>query len=183
MTILWKGVIMENNYRQQNSEVLYTNDTISTVNRPDVKNLKILSINNERKRIRLCTHSDSNQVLHEMLIVHGKSTYVHPHKHPGKSESTHIIEGLVDIILFDDDGRIDRVIEMGDYASGKIFYYRIATPIFHTLIIRSDILVFHETTNGPFNKESTIFAPWAPTGTAPDLVDTFISDLKKRINS
>ena len=103
---------MENNYRQQNSEVLYTKDTISTVNRPDVKNLKILFINNERKRIRLCTHSDSNQVLHEMLIVHGKSTYVHPHKHPGKSESTHIIEGLVDIILFDDDGRIDRVIEM-----------------------------------------------------------------------
>ena len=182
MTILWKGVIMENNYRQQNPEVLYTNDTISTVNRPDVKNLKILSINNERKRIRLCTHSDSNQVLHEMLIVHGKSTYVHPHKHPGKSESTHIIEGLVDIILFDDDGRIDRVIEMGDYASGKIFYYRIATPIFHTLIIRSDILVFHETTNGPFNKESTIFAPWAPEEADSTSVSHFLSNLNERVN-
>ena len=117
-----------------------------------------------------------------MLIVHGKSTYVHPHKHPGKSESTHIIEGLVDIILFDDDGRIDRVIEMGDYASGKIFYYRIATPIFHTLIIRSDILVFHETTNGPFNKESTIFAPWAPEEADSTSVSHFLSNLNERVN-
>ena len=89
-----------------------------------------------------------------MLIVHERGAYVRPHKHPAKTESTHIIEGLVDVVLFEDDARIERVISMGDYASGRAFYYRMDVPVFHTLIIRSDVLVFHETTNGPFERKT-----------------------------
>jgi hypothetical protein len=35
-------------------------------------------------------------------------------------------------------------------------------PFFHTLLIRSDILIVHEITNGPFVREGTRLAPFAP---------------------
>lgn len=72
------------------------------------------------------------------------------------------MEGQVDVVLFDDKGSIAQVIRMGDYASGRTFYYRLAIPVFHMLLIRSDIVVFHETTNGPFNRAETEFADWSP---------------------
>ena len=173
---------MGKKYQRESLEVLYTSESISAVDRTEIAVFKDLSLDNDRKRIRLCTHSDPREVLHEMLIVHDKNTYVRPHKHPGKSESTHIIEGLVDIVLFDDDGKIDRVLNMGDYASDKIFYFRMTTPVFHTLIIRSDILVFHETTNGPFNRNATVFAPWSPEDTDVTSVSDFMSDLNERLS-
>ena len=97
-----------------------------------------------------------------MLIVHTRNTYVRPHKHLNKSESFHLIEGSVDVVIFDEAGGVAEVIRMGDFASGRRFYYRIEQPAYHTLLITSDVLVFHETTNGPFRREETIFAPWAP---------------------
>ena len=171
-----------NGYYQQNEEVLFTRDALTTSDHLDIKHFKQLSSLNPRKRIRLCTHLDQVDSLHEMLIVHEKGAYVRPHKHPGKSESTHIIEGIVDVVLFDDEGCINRVIRMGDYISGKTFYYRMSTPVFHTLIIRSEVLVFHETTNGPFDRRATIFAPWAPEDVAVNSITDFISDLEKQIS-
>jgi len=173
---------MNKNYKQENEEVLYSNGALTIMDRSDIKYIKRLSEGNHRKRIRLCVHSNQTDPLHEMLIVHDKNTYVRPHKHPGKSESTHIIEGLVDIVLFDDSGKIERVISMGNYASGKIFYYRLATPIYHMLVIRSEVLVFHETTNGPFDRADTVFAPWAPEYENDKGVADFISGLEKKIN-
>jgi cupin fold WbuC family metalloprotein len=83
--------------------------------------------------------------------------------------------------MFDDEGRIEDVIRMGDYASGRTFYYRIAAPIFHTLIIRSDVLVFHEITNGPFDRRDTVFAPWAPDDGDVNSVSNFMADLNDRV--
>jgi cupin fold WbuC family metalloprotein len=73
-----------------------------------------------------------------------------------------ILEGDVDVVLFYDDGAIREVIQMGAPGSGKVFYQRLSDPIFHTLIIRSDFLVFHEITTGPFMREKTTFPDWAP---------------------
>lgn len=168
-------------YRSLTPEVLYSEVAITTADRSDADLFKQLSSRNPRKRIRLCAHGSQDDRLHEMLIVHERNAYVRPHKHPGKTESTHIIEGLVDVVVFDDDGRIARVISMGDYASGKIFYYRMAVPVFHTLIIRSDVLVFHETTNGPFNRGDTVFAPWAPEDSDVNSISTFMADLDSKV--
>jgi cupin fold WbuC family metalloprotein len=168
-------------YRTLNPEVLYSEAAITTTDRSDIDLFKQLSSRNPRRRVRLCAHDSPDDRLHEMLIVHERSAYVRPHKHPGKTESTHIIEGLVDVVIFDDNGRIERVISMGDYASGRKFYYRMAIPVFHTLIIRSDILVFHETTNGPFDRGDTVFAPWAPEDSEVHSVSLFMADLDDRV--
>jgi cupin fold WbuC family metalloprotein len=116
-----------------------------------------------------------------MLIVHEHGAYVRPHKHLGKTESAHVIEGLADVVVFDDHGEVSDVFSLGDYSSGLSFYYRMATPTYHMLIIRSDVLVFHEITNGPFDRAKTVFAPWAPDDGDTDLIASFLAELDHRI--
>lgn len=142
-----------------------SNEPIVQVSHEYMETLKECARQNQRKRIRLCAHSGIDDLLHEMLIVHEKGTYVRPHKHLNKTESVHIIDGLVDVVVFDDDGNINDVMQMGDYKSGRVFYYRMQYPYFHTLLIHSDILLFHEATNGPFDRKDTVFAPWTPDET------------------
>lgn len=172
---------MNDKYKSLNPEVLYSELSITTTDRSDIDIFKQLSSHNPRKRIRLCAHASPEDRLHEMLIVHERSAYVRPHKHPGKTESMHIIEGLVDVVVFDDDGRIERVIGMGDYASGETFFYRMTKPVFHTLIIRTDILVFHETTSGPFDRGDTVFATWAPEDSDVNSVSIFMAQLDDKV--
>jgi len=169
-------------YRFQNPEVIYSDLEIVTASRADIRRLEDLSSRNPRKRIRLCAHDTPENALHEMLIIHERSAYVRPHKHPGKSESMHVISGRVDLIIFDDGGAVTQVIEMGDYESGLTFYERVEKPVFHTLIIRSDVLVFHETTNGPFQLGTTVFPDWAPDGSDIDAAERYIRDVDQRIN-
>jgi cupin fold WbuC family metalloprotein len=145
-----------------NNEVYYTDGLLVTVNNEDITSLKIKSHVNPRKRVRFCAHQDTESIVHEMIIIHERGIYVRPHKHIGKSESFHIIEGIADVVIFDNNGAITDVIEMGDFTSGRVFYYRLSKALYHSLLIRSEMLVFHEVTSGPFKRVDTQFAPWAP---------------------
>jgi len=149
-------------FQQINHEVFYTTDEITIVSKNDITFLKTKAFESPKKRARLCTHLDSSDRLHEMLIALGKDTYIQPHKHFHKSESFHIIEGRLAIIIFDDYGNITEIVTMGDYLSGDTFYYRLVGDYFHTVVVFSEYAVFHEATNGPFNSEDTIYAVWAP---------------------
>lgn len=162
-------------------EILYPDEPVVLVNRADVDALKCAAARATRQRVRLCAHRDVGAAVHEMLIVHAQGTYVPPHKHPGKSESFHLVQGVVDVVIFDDDGQIAAVIAMGDFASGRPFYYRMADPLYHTLLIRSPVVVFHETTGGPFRREDTRFAAWAPAETDAAAVQQFLDALEERV--
>jgi len=169
--------------KTESAEVLYADNRIVTVDSAAVADLKRAAANNERRRIRLCTHRGVDDRLHEMVIVHAFDTYVRPHKHVGKSESFHVIEGDVDVVIFEEDGAVADVIGMGPFQSGRPFFYRIADPLFHTLLIRSPVLVFHETTSGPFKRDETIFAPWAPEETNRDAVTRFLARLNETVGA
>ncbi len=162
-----------------NKEVLFATEFIVQIDASDIEDLKQKAKQNPRKRIRICAHKDTKDHLHEMLIVHEKSCYVRPHKHTNMTESFHIIEGKVDIILFHEDGTIDKTISMGDIASGLKFFYRLPPSCYHTLLIHSDVLVFHEITNGPYRPEGTIWASWSPEETDLDAVSRYMTKLAK----
>ena len=161
--------------KQFNEEVLFADSRIVMVGRKELDLLTEGAKVNKRHRMRLCAHPDTEDTLHEMFIAIQQGTYIRPHKHLGKSESFHVIEGSVDVILFDDSGNITEVNRVADHASGGAFYHRITDPCYHTLLIRSDFLVFHEITNGPFHPERTEYAPWTPDeadhGAAREYVD------------
>jgi cupin fold WbuC family metalloprotein len=164
-----------------NEEVFYSTSPIVTVGQEDVALINKKASETAGMRCRICTHRDPESNLHEMFIALAKGSYIHPHSHPGKAESVHIISGEVDIVFFDKQGEIVSVCRMGDYSTGSIFYYRIEEPVFHTLLIHSERLVFHETTNGPFRLEETQFAPWAPSPENIDAASLYQQKLFERV--
>lgn len=169
-------------FREVNKEVYYATDKLIKLRKNDVELFKEKARNNEPKKIRLCAHRDTHNKLHEMFIMFGEGTYVRPHKHPGKSVSYHIIEGSVDVVLFDESGKIVEVIKMGRYLSGRVFYFRIDDPYYYMPIPKSNVIVFHEITNGPFNND-TVFAPWAPEENDKTAVREFMRKLEIFIKS
>ena len=170
------------NVKEINEEVLYSKGSLTCINSGDIDSLKHRAKRNGKKKIRICCHQSVASPLHEMLIVHAKGSYVRPHRHIRKYESIHLIEGLLEVVLFDHDGQINRVIQMGERSTGLVFYYKLSAPVYHTVIPVSDVVVFHETTDGPFRLEETVYADWAPAYDVPEAGQRYISEVK-RINS
>ena len=166
--------------REENEEVFYPQDNTVCIANTDLDQLEKMARIIPRRRIRLCSHKNSNDILHEMFIYHPKNTYVRPHKHLGKDESFHLIYGEVDCIIFDDDGKITKVLPIGEYSSMKIFYYRIPSGTYHTQIFRKDTF-FHEVTMGPFKREDTVFPEWAPKENEKKLKNAFVNNIKSII--
>ena len=165
------------NLEKINDEVYVANDPIVVVGKREVEFLKGQASANGRRRARICAHKSNGDPLHEMLIVIASDSYIHPHRHAGKTESFHIVEGEVDIVVFDEGGEITKVLELGDAKSGKSFFYRLPPGSFHTLLIKSSFLVVHEITNGPFSRDQTDLAFWAPAEGDSDCIRDFMNDL------
>ena len=116
------------------------------------------------RRARLCLHRDPNCLVQEMVIALFDDSYVRPHRHRDKSESFHVIEGRLAVLLFDDTGRPTRSIELAPPGFGQASFYRLSSSLWHTAVPLSRCVIFHETTSGPFSKADTEYAEWAPDG-------------------
>jgi cupin fold WbuC family metalloprotein len=169
-------------FRRESEEVLYPVDDMVALSSFDLDELKSLASLNARGRIRLCTHRHLEDKIHEMFIVHTCGCYVKPHKHLGKIESISVVDGTADVVLFHDNGDILDVLEIGAYSSKKKFFYRLDRPVFHSLIVTSEFFVFHEVTEGPFRRETTLFPEWAPVENTPEHHE-FIATLKKTVDA
>lgn len=134
-----------------------------------------------RRRVRICAHRSPGAPLQEMFILLAADTYIRPHRHTGKVESLHVIAGQADAVFFDEAGAVTSVIALGEHGSGKAFFYRIDTPRFHTLLLRSERFFFHEVTTGPFRPEETSFAPWAPGEDDPEGAARYRSVLEQQV--
>ncbi|OGS40849.1 MAG: hypothetical protein A3J82_09320 [Elusimicrobia bacterium RIFOXYA2_FULL_69_6] len=169
--------------RSVTSEVLYADEPVVRIRRDDLAPLIPAAAGNPPRRMRLCAHRSVSDALHEMFIVLAKDAYIRPHKHLQKSESFHVVEGRAEIVLFEEDGSLRQVIAMGDYSSGLCFYYRLADPCYHGLVVRSDAFVFHETTGGPLDPAQTVFAPWAPPEDALPLRAAYMARLMEGVET
>ncbi len=168
-------------FHEKCSGVFVVDEDVVRVSIEEINFLKERLKSTPRGRVRLCAHRSGEDLLHEMLIALTQKTYVRPHRHFGKCESFHIIEGSADVVVFDDAGEIKDTIYMGEPASGKTFFYRLSTPLFHTLLIRSELLIIHETTTGPFRSCDVEFAPWAPEETDADATRVYTAGLANSI--
>ena len=148
--------------RKQSDEVFYAEGAIVTLAAADLEFLKQQTLRNPRKRARLCAHRDVSDPLHEMIIVNARDTYVRPHKNTAKPKSFQMLEGMMDVVVFDDAGKVTSVTRLGPYGSGHSSYFRLHETRFHTLRTLTPIGIFQETTRGPFVMGDTVFAAWAP---------------------
>lgn len=169
--------------KRAGEEVFVADEHIVSVGKKEMDFLKKTVHETARKRVRMCAHKDIENTLHEMFVVYMSMTYVKPNKHIGKDESLHILEGEADFVFFDEQGNITAIIPLGDYNSGRQFYIRVPAFVYHTIIMKSETLVIHEVTPGPFRREDTVWAPWAPQETDVAAVGQFMSRLRAAIQA
>jgi len=164
------------------NEIFVAKDPIVIFGDDEIEFVGRQALGNPRKRARICAHRHLEDVCHEMFIALSEYAYIQPHRHHQKSESFHIVKGEVDVVIFEDDGRICEVVRMGSYGSGRACFYRLDSFRFHTLIIRSELLVIHEVTNGPFDRRLTEYAPFAPSEENFDLIRDYRQRLELQLS-
>ena len=147
--------------KKESAKVVYANQKLITLSTGDLNFLMKLAKKNKDKSIRLCTHKNKKDNPHEMIILNPKGYKVLPHMHPKNAEAMTVIKGLVDVVIFDNKGKVKEIIKMGDLNSKKIFYYKIPRKTFHTLIIKSPYLIFYEVSKGPFSPKKNFYPKWA----------------------
>jgi cupin fold WbuC family metalloprotein len=160
------------------TELFQAEGPISSIGPHEIEVLRGVVYRSPKRRVRINLHPKNDDTLHEMIIAIDKQSYIRPHFHPNKSESFHVIDGCVDVIIFDECGDIIKIVELGAPGTGRAFYYRMSEPFFHTLVVCSELLIIHETTNGPFEAGATQFAKFAPEAHEIDSITTFCRELK-----
>lgn len=154
---------------KQSKEVFHTRNGQCQLQYADMQGLIDLSKANTRKRGRLCIHSSPDDQVHQMFISHSKGLYIRPHKHVDKVESMLVLEGKADYLSFTKDGHIVSKTVLAPYESDDTFFQTTDRNVYHTIVIRSEWLVFVEVARGPFVKEDTHFPDWSPLETEPAL--------------
>lgn len=115
-----------------------------------IHSLKLAALNSPLRRARICLHSDAESPVQEMVIALFRDSVIEPHRHPlHKPESYHLVEGQMNVNIFDEQGHCIRQIEMrGD----GIRMYRIGGNVWHQPVAVSEYVVYHEVYTGPFDK-------------------------------
>ena len=121
-----------------------------------LKKFMIEIFNKSKKDLRVCLHQKSTDKHHDMIILQQKRNYYKPHKHLFKGETYHMIVGSMKCILFNNFGKIKKIVTI---KKNEIF--RVPKNTFHTMLPISVITIYHENKPGPFIKKGdSIFPNW-----------------------
>lgn len=135
-----------------------------------LNDLKHSALNSSLHRARINIHRSDSAKVQEMIIALTNNCLFQPHRHIEKSESFHLIEGELLIMLFNDNGQLHDLIGLSEMHSNidKMFncrkgvYYRLDSSRWHSVLPLTPYVVFHETTNGPFVQGQHTFANFCP---------------------
>jgi len=110
---------------------------------------------------RVSLHKSPRDPLHSMLVAQLAGRYWRPKRHLTKYKSFHIVEGVMLVILFDNEGKI-LVSETLSFDDRRSVFVPAGT--FHTNLAVSAVAVHHEVIEGPFkhgesDREAAWFAP------------------------
>jgi cupin fold WbuC family metalloprotein len=130
-----------------------------------IDRLKGVALASSLRRSRLCLHRGDGDLVHEMIIALAGDCLFKPHRHFAKSESYHMIDGRMVFIMFDNNGTSSQAALLTPPGQGGTFCFRISEPIYHAVLPLDNVVVYQETTNGPFKPGEATIAPWAPEGT------------------
>lgn len=150
---------------------------ISAVDRQQIDELKQAAAIDPLGRARICLHMSPADSIHEMVIAIRRGSYSRPHRNVRQSKSYFAIDGRIALIIFDDSGKIIKRICL-EPSSAAVFFCRLNSNCWHTVISCSDQAVFLETNGGPFVKELEEYAPWAPDGHETE-VDSYLDGIER----
>jgi cupin fold WbuC family metalloprotein len=165
---------------QLKPELFLMGGLVACIGNDEIQCIRLALAETPKRRARINVHQNSTDTLHEMFIAIERGSYIRPHMHLNKIESFHLVEGEVSVVIFNQLGDISQVVELSRSDASKSFFYRLSAPFFHTLIIRSEILIMHEVTNGPFNENETIYAEFAPSADNVFDAELYMANLEVR---
>jgi cupin fold WbuC family metalloprotein len=148
--------------------VFHSREGIVSVGPEWIARLKAAAAEEPLGRARLCLHHGHDDYVQEMVIAFCRDSLVRPHRHPERSESLHMIEGELTVLIFEDDGKVARRIELAGPGAGgeRALLYRVSNGAWHSVVPRSPFVVVHEAAAGPFDPNERHFAPFAPADEA-----------------
>lgn len=161
----------------QNSFAEFCNDESCFVTKDLQERLVQKALNHPLKKYRYCLHQNPESTLHEMVIVTTKYDMKYPDKHMYTTESNIILRGALLVIFFDEDGEIQKAFIM---KPDGMFYYRCGTNQYHMTIPLTDVAVYIEIKEGPFDEKSNVYPEWAPERDNKDKLKVFNQEIKKR---
>ena len=89
----------------------------------DLERIKTAARMSELLRARFCLHLSPKDKVQQMVLAFCAGTEVPVHRHRNRTESFHVIEGQLEVLIFDDRGIVTESIKMGPIESGLTFLY------------------------------------------------------------
>ncbi|MDR0865191.1 MAG: WbuC family cupin fold metalloprotein [Candidatus Symbiothrix sp.] len=126
------------------------NSKIQLINKSLLDSTTAQAKTHVRLRMNYNIHSDLNDPVNRMLnaLEPGTVIPIHRHLHPYKNESFVILRGELDVLLYDDNGQIERRItlnpEKGNYGMD------IPGEVWHSLEVKQAGTMIYEVKHGPF---------------------------------
>ena len=122
---------------------------------------------NPRKRQHRNIHHSYQDPCQRLFNAIDPSSYIRPHRHLScaRDELLVVVRGLIALVEFDADGKVNTVTLMGSEKHGASFAVGVeVTPdSWHTVVALEPGSILLEVKAGPFDPtESKEFAPWAP---------------------
>ena len=158
-------------------EVIKNNSDVLFVNHEMIEEVKYEALQSPRHMARLLMHLSHEDMVQEMLIAMGKNCLVTPNSSIGKSESLQVVEGRLLLVIFDQNGNVVKEEEMGPIGSNFSSIYRLNSTPWHTMVPLTEMVVVHETLQGPFGNSSDVMPNWVPSESSG--MEKFIQQILK----
>jgi cupin fold WbuC family metalloprotein len=114
-----------------------------------------------RGRTHYNLHGSAADLVQRYLVVANRASYFRPHRHTTRAELALVVRGRLDLLAFDDAGRVTARYPLGE-GSGNVAYED-GPGNWHTVVVGSDGTAFLEVKQGPYDPATSAeFAGWAP---------------------
>lgn len=144
------------------SNVIQNNQDFISIDFSMIEKTKELAKTAKLRRARINLHHNYGDMVQEMIIVLCQNSMIMPHRHVGKTESLHAIQGRAKVFFFDDTGKVNRIFCLGDINTSLPVLYRISSPEWHTIIPLDEFFVVHEISEGPYDEIHNSYPEWGP---------------------
>lgn len=115
-----------------------------------------------RKRAHFNLHHSHHEPVQKVLICLLRESYIPPHyhEHAYQTELFIVLQGSVKLIIFDENGGIQKEVAMGEGSGTSMV--EIEPNVIHTIVCESDDAFVLEVKEGPFiQDESKVFPEWS----------------------
>ncbi len=154
---LEQAILKHGKLCKKNERVFYAQETPVVLGVQLIMLMKGLAEFKGQPVFRVCMHENTDEDIHEMLMVHTRPVHMGPLKQDKTSLSYHMLDGVADISLYDDTGVCGRTIRLdsNDNFSGR--FVRLKANVFRSIQTISQYSVFLEVASGPFADDETVW--------------------------